>query len=950
MMFLQNPFKQLALFCLIGLFSTNATPLLGQCNSEFTPSNPVCNVVTLTPDETDENLNYSWIIDGVVVSNERVYEYTHFVETTGNHSFEVQLAVSGTTCIQDTALAKTISIDVPSLPDPSIFTPDPEGELEKPFVHCNAFLDAPIYTLFISNTSSTMPSNQFYTIDWGDGQMKHQSNNFDGLIEHTYQEIGLFNVITTVKDVNNCVAKKSFPFFSGSSPGGNLINQGNKTACVPEKIRWPISSESIENNPPGTIYKIWVNDGLQDTTYYSHPPQSQFYEYNFTLSSCDPIIEDLEKPGSFTVTMKAENACGETNSTFTIEANAPGKADFKVQPDSIQCEGEEFEFINNSEAAIYFKNNLGGCTDSMKTQWTVTKDGVEIMEGFDFTITNGSLTKNEGFSAIFNQYGEYNITLTYEPAKKISCPPVILTKSICVLPNPESNFTSNYRPENSCASLDIEFTNLSNTIGSCEAAEYTWEVELESSDCGNEGSYSFIEKNDIITNKNAIHPKIRFDSSGVYNIMLTVKNRCGTDTTSTQIVIGSKPSISMESIENFCEGAKILPKIDVNSSCNDGPPPTYAWRFSGGVPNSFNGEFPDSIVYSQPGTYMVTLTVTNSCGPQNISQSFTVFPAPKIPIIRNNAPVCPGSTLQFDLETDLDLDYDWVGPNDFTSKEQSPQIENTTTDNAGEYFLTITNKNTGCVNDTSIIINIFDNIPVKILPENPDICITDSIQLIATGANIYTWSPNTFLNTTSGPTVQVKPTEVTTIEYIVLGTVGTCQNRDTVVVTVHPLPEVMALTDSFACINQTIILKGRPNDGDRGNGWWTGTNITMDGDFTPSKAGKQTLTYHFQNEETPSCEDSSQVEICVVLAPQASFIIEENQNPNCFQLEEVRMMNISPNQGDCKNPTYTWTIEFLESTCSESEGNWNFKEGDEHSVNPVFEFLTAGYLYHHPKC
>lgn len=43
-------------------------------------------------------------------------------------------------------------------------------------------------------------------------------------------------------------------------------------------------------------------------------------------------------------------------------------------------------------------------------------------------------------------------------------------------------------------------------------------------------------------------------------------------------------------------------------------PTTWAWSFPGGTPSTFNGQNPPPIVYNTPGTYNVSLTVTNANG------------------------------------------------------------------------------------------------------------------------------------------------------------------------------------------------------------------------------------------------------------------------------------------------------------------------------------------------
>jgi PKD repeat protein len=47
---------------------------------------------------------------------------------------------------------------------------------------------------------------------------------------------------------------------------------------------------------------------------------------------------------------------------------------------------------------------------------------------------------------------------------------------------------------------------------------------------------------------------------------------------------------------------------------SSGPPTSWTWSFPGGTPSSYNGKTPPAIVYNTPGTYDVSLTVTDATG------------------------------------------------------------------------------------------------------------------------------------------------------------------------------------------------------------------------------------------------------------------------------------------------------------------------------------------------
>ncbi|MBK7851539.1 MAG: T9SS type A sorting domain-containing protein [Bacteroidetes bacterium] len=79
-----------------------------------------------------------------------------------------------------------------------------------------------------------------------------------------------------------------------------------------------------------------------------------------------------------------------------------------------------------------------------------------------------------------------------------------------------------------------------------------------------------------------------------------------------------------------------------------------------------------------------------------------------IPTISSNSPVCSGSTIN--LSASSGLSYSWNGPNNFISALQNPSILNGTSNNSGDYFVTITNVN-GCVSTLTTNVQIGVSVP-----------------------------------------------------------------------------------------------------------------------------------------------------------------------------------------------------------------------------------------------
>jgi serine protease len=70
-------------------------------------------------------------------------------------------------------------------------------------------------------------------------------------------------------------------------------------------------------------------------------------------------------------------------------------------------------------------------------------------------------------------------------------------------------------------------------------------------------------------------------------------------------------------------------------------PNSWSWSFPGGTPSSSNLQNPTNIVYNTPGTYSVTLTVTNAFGSNSVTKTGYITVGPAISCQRINLPFPP---------------------------------------------------------------------------------------------------------------------------------------------------------------------------------------------------------------------------------------------------------------------------------------------------------------------
>ena len=225
---------------------------------------------------------------------------------------------------------------------------------------------------------------------------------------------------------------------------------------------------------------------------------------------------------------------------------------------------------------------------------------------------------------------------------------------------PEADFTS---PEISCTNTDTCFSNMSigeENMGSgsvCDTSpNIIWEVFPNSGFNVIQGSlgndFGLADGNSWLSGSDELC--LDFNTAGTYTVTLRTGNRCGSDTITKTICIEPEltPAFILDTY-NQCYPLNIQTTntTDLTDSCGG---ETYLWEvlynadFCGTAPEQWsftngtdeNSKEP-SLIFNTAGTYTLTLTTTNSCGMNSISQTIEVKQPPAVAI--NNIPNACGS-------------------------------------------------------------------------------------------------------------------------------------------------------------------------------------------------------------------------------------------------------------------------------------------------------------------
>ncbi len=177
----------------------------------------------------------------------------------------------------------------------------------------------------------------------------------------------------------------------------------------------------------------------------------------------------------------------------------------------------------------------------------------------------------------------------------------------------------------------------------------------------------------------------------------------------------------------------------------------------------------------------------------------------------SNSPVCSGNSLQLFANTIAGGSYSWTGPNNFTSSEQNPLINDVTTAASGVYTVTV---NYGLECTSTETINVVVNAtPTVQLEGTEHVCAGSNIDLNETSGDetIISWhwtGPNGLDLVTTTPSLSV-PTVIGdnfSEFYVVTTSNGACTATDSIEVSVSSTPISMTgcSDDITVCADEIV--------------------------------------------------------------------------------------------------------------------------------------------------
>jgi PKD repeat protein len=857
---------------------------------------------------------------------------------------------------------------------------------------------------------------------------------------HTYQFAGNYTVSVLIQDIDGCSASASLPITVYNLPMANFSNTNPGCDAGPVQftdlsvspngdiVEWSWDfgdgSTSIEQNPEYTyattgtfVVTLLVTDAVgctDDFTRQISVDGSPLADFTFA-AACEGqavMFTDLSSPnggaditfwewnfgdplsgasntstqqnpshtfvgpmpaGGYTVTLTITNADGCSDTTVELVELSPAPPVAILVDDPVVCLGETILFNGEANNVVTWLWNFGdgnsasiqnpvhsylvtgtfnvtltivtaqGCTNTATRQITVNAPPVAGFTTnspvcFDSPVqfNNTSVSPNGNIQTWIWNFGDgtletvvapdnpnvehtyafagtYNVTLTV--IDNAGCEDD-LTRQVIVENGPEANFTY----EGSCFSNPFLFTDLSSPNGGPDLFSWDWDFGDPLSGTNNQS--------------NLPNPSHVFTEPGTYTVTLAVTNTIGCSSTiALDVVVEALPDIDFTFEEEpFCPGEQIqFTSIGDNLT-------TWSWDFGeGGTSIIANPTY----IYTEPGTYVVSLTATNTDGCQGtVSHTIVVEPAPNANFT-STSPSCEGAPIFFSNTSNSPTGFieQWIwnfgdgSPEVVIDWPDNPDVEHTYA-LLGSYnaSLTVVNSN-GCsdteVKEVQVIpgpVAAFDFIGT--CAESP-VSFIDLSQENGGGAIVaWHWDFGDPASGVDNESFLQNPTHSFTApgDYTVTLTITNangCESFADTVVTISEAIQVEIQVDNqTACFGEPFQFNGISDVAiywlwDFGDG---NTSTLQNPLHTYTEIGTYTVVLTAEDEN--GCSNTDEVEITVYPQPEANFI---STAPSCSNNEvEFTDISISPNG---------LIVEWL----------WDFGDGNSSTQqNPVYSYEFAG--------
>lgn len=292
---------------------------------------------------------------------------------------------------------------------------------------------------------------------------------------------------------------------------------------------------------------------------------------------------------------------------------------------------------------------------------------------------------------------------------------------------------------------------------------------------------------------NLEYPIYTYPDTGTYFVTVVVSKTQGGqgcyDTAHALVIVYPTLNAGFSYTAGCQDSAAVFTDQSVSTSS---PINFWSWHFGDGQSSGLQNP---THHYSTPGTYVVTLTVGNVKGCVDVKTDTIIIkplPAPNFTV----SSLCVFDAANFTYTgTGTVTNYYWNFGNGLSSTAVNPTTVYTTAGTKNVMLTTVTPD--GC-RDTIIKPLVVNPLPVITPSANVTICPFTTTQLSASGGVTYLWAPAATLSDSAISNPVASPVATTTY-YVSVTDANGCHNKDSVKVTLYPVPLIDAGPDTSVC-------------------------------------------------------------------------------------------------------------------------------------------------------
>ena len=673
--------------------------------------------------------------DGSPIETGVTFPATHTYTQLG--SFNMEITGIGTNC------DNTVSYLIKN-------SSNPTGAIVNPGNTVN--LCTPVDPIeFAIGSWATNPPDTNYQVDFGDGTIENYTqaqleassffnatdpiNSQDFPIPHTYTE-------------TSCPLSYTVILYIFTSCG-----QTNLTAGPIIILRRP--EVDFEDPPTSCVNTPVAFNNTSLNGYSNNCSINDGYYWDFgdgtTSNDRDPL-HTYTMPGTYTVSLYAENSCGVTNTVTKDICIEPALTTAFTMDTNNGCSPLDVQTTNTTDLS----ESCGGVTYLWEVAYTA---GFCNTGNAQWNFTNGTDENSATPSFEFISAGTYTLSLTTTN----TCGSDTVSETIEVKRPPTAaiNAITDF-----CGTASINPTaNVDTCAPASETVTYNWSFPG-----GTPATATTLDPGTVV-----------YNTPGNYQITFSVTSSCGTTTETEDFVINEIPTITNTDLtQTICSGTNTA-EVNLTSDISG---TTYTWSatatagVTGFIPNGTSNNIPVQTIFNANTTSEdVTFTITPSngnCDGASVNLVITIDPAPEFTLQPQSETIClngPVSPLSVSVNGPGTPSYQWFSNtiNNTTSGTAIPSETNATytppnnTVGIVYYYVIVSfTSGAGCNEITSDVarIEVLEGLQIDTQPiANQSICVGGSFDtdLVVshsggTGTITYQWYTN-ITNSNTGGTV-----------------------------------------------------------------------------------------------------------------------------------------------------------------------------------------------------